>query len=329
MSQSQSTSLHRDFLSGTPWHGCKLAQLPQDASTRTYYRLQGGPQPALLMDAPPPVESLGDFVRIAEHLIGLGLSAPHILVQDIAQGLAIVEDLGTHSFTNLLQRDEAPWPLYKMAIDCLLALHAHPRATDIALPERAATLLAEVELFCDWYLPQIGRPPCPDSARREFVQIWGELFANCPQLAQDTLLMCDFHVDNLLLLPERQGVQRCGLLDFQNACLGTPIYDLISLLEDARRDVPAQVIADGMAHYRNRRGLSDTPAFEHTCTLYAAQRHTRVIGTFARLAQRDGKTAYLQHLPRLLKLLASHLQKPVLAPLRAWFTRHCPIHELE
>ena len=318
-------ALRQRFLQSSAWKNAELEAFGQDASFRQYFRLHEGPKAALLMDAPPDRESIQPFIDISQHLQKMGLSAPQIFHADTDSGFAIIEDFGDKTFTRLLIDNHDEKSLYLLATDCLLALHNHQQSTNIHhLPQREDTLLEEALLFCDWYYPKITGESCSKTTRQEFVTAWENTLAKLNG-KNSVLVLRDFHVDNTMLLLNRSGVQQCGLLDFQDAAIGPAAYDLMSLLEDARRDVSPDVFSQCMARYIEKSHVIDSKeSFTRDCAILAAQRHTRVAGVFVRLSKRDGKDLYLQHLPRITRLLNKNLKHPALGELNQWFSRYCP-----
>lgn len=308
----------RAFIAAQGWPDADVEALPADASSRRYFRLRHGWRSALVMDAPPERETVAPFLRLSAQLLDLGLSAPRVRAADIANGFVLLEDFGDATFTRLLAAGFAEAPLYALAVDALVHLHRQPRAVTAALPAYdEAALLAEVALFTDWYWPALRGQPCPAPARSAWLAAWRSVFATLPPLPA-TLVLRDYHVDNLMLLPERPGVAACGLLDFQDALLGSPAYDLVSLLEDARRDV-APALADAMrARYLQAFPALPAVRLDEACAVLGAQRHAKVAGIFVRLWRRDGKAGYLRHLPRVLALFSARLGHPLLAPVAQW-----------
>jgi len=320
------------FLAGHGWGGGTRRLLAGDASFRRYDRLGLDGRRAVLMDAPPPMEDVRPFIRVARHLKGLGLSAPEILSADLDDGFLLLEDLGDDTFTRILET--APGreaTLYELAVDVLA--HLHNRPPEEAVPEGLAPydddkLLEEADLLTDWYLPAVIGGVTPAAVRDRYRELWLELFE--PVHAQPiTLVLRDYHVDNLMVLASRDGVAACGLLDFQDAVAGAAAYDLMSLLEDARRDIDPGLKAAMQARYFSARpGLADPgparDAFEAVFAILAAQRHAKVIGIFTRLCLRDEKPDYLRHIPRLWRLLETKLQDPAMAGLKDWFDEHVP-----
>ena len=312
------------FLSDTPWKNARMEAFSQDASFRSYYRLHGGPRAALLMDAPPEKESVAPFVKIAEHLQKLSLSAPKIFGVDSSNGFALIEDFGDKTFTQLLAQGYSEKTLYLLATDCLIALHNNPDSTKVDVPQRETSFIEEVLLFCEWFYPALTGARCEKKVSDAFAEAWQGTLALRP-VEPDVLVLRDFHIDNAMLLNDREGVQRCGLLDFQDATIGPAAYDVMSLLEDARRDVSPEVFSQCLELYLEKsNAVADNAQFLDDYAIIAAQRHTRVAGVFLRLSERDGKHHYLQHVPRVIRLLRKHLNHPKLSQLHEWFTRYYP-----
>ena len=314
------------FLEGCGWGAAARRPLTGDASFRRYVRLDRGNDVAMLMDAPPPEEDVRSFALIARHLSALGYSAPEILAEDNEAGLLLLEDFGDDTYTELLASGADETALYTLAVDVLVDLHRRPVAETV--PGRLsayddALLLEEAELFTGWYLPAVLGDDAAAALSEEFRSLWGEL----PPLARavpDTLVLRDYHVDNLIRLPGREGIKVCGLLDFQDAVKGPASYDLMSLLEDARRDI-APSLADAMlARYRASIPSLDEGALDVSLAVLGAQRHCKVIGIFTRLSARDSKPGYLAHIPRVWRLLENSLADPALEKLRNWMDRHVP-----
>jgi len=313
------------FLEAAGWSGAAVTPLAADASFRSYHRVRLGGERAVLMDAPPDREKPAAFLQVAEILATLRLSAPRILAEDLAGGFLLLEDLGDRTFTRALAEGAEEAPLYRLATDTLIALHRRwDPALGAGLPAYdAESLPAETELFLDWTLPALTGETVAPIVREQFRAAWEAVLPPAFALPP-TLVLRDYHVDNLMVLPGRRGVAACGLLDFQDALLGSPAYDLVSLLQDARRDVPQAVARKMLQRYRAAFPELDTDIFEAAYWALGAQRTTRILGVFLRLDRRDGKPAYLAHLPRLWRLLGAALERPALAPLAAWFDRHVP-----
>lgn len=331
---SDRQSLISQFLATAGWGDADRGRLAGDASFRHYDRLvrrAGGAQPhnsaerAVLMDAPPPKEDVRPFVHIARHLEQMGYSAPRLLAVDEKNGLLLLEDLGDDTYTRLLAKGHDEAALYALATDVLADLNARADAIPAGLPPYDNDrLLTEVCLLTDWYMPALGRQPDP-VARAEFVRLWQQVFP-IARAVPETMVLRDFHVDNLMLL-DRPGLAACGLLDFQDAVAGPLTYDLMSLLEDARRDIDPALIAAMKERYLARLPHLDRDTFEASWAVMAAQRHAKVIGIFTRLCKRDGKPIYLGHIPRVWRLLERACAHPALADIKTWLDTHMPAAE--
>ncbi|MFD0859509.1 aminoglycoside phosphotransferase family protein [Roseovarius aquimarinus] len=303
------TALAEAFMNGTDWAGAQMAPLAGDASNRRYMRLTKDGRSAVLMDAPADRgEDVRPFVHIARHLAGMGLSAPRILAEDSAQGFLLLEDLGDDLFARVIPRDPGCEALlYGAATDALAHLHAQPLPEGLARYDPA--LMADMAaLAFEWYAGDV------DSLRRAAAH--ASMLAALAQHAADdcVLIQRDYHAENLLWLPERTGIARVGLLDFQDAMRGHPAYDLVSLLQDARRDVPQQVERDMIARYLAETGAPEAE-FDAAYHVLGAQRNLRIIGVFARLCLRDGKAHYIDLIPRVWAYLNRDLARPALADL--------------
>jgi hypothetical protein len=313
------------FLTACGWAGAERAPLPGDASFRRYCRLARSGTTTMLMDAPPPQEDVRPYLAVARHLHALDLSAPAILAAEEETGLLLIEDFGDGTFTRLLAKGEDERALYAMAIDVLIALHRRFDAGHAPWlpPYDDARLLNEAALLVDWYLPAITGRPTPAALREEYLGLWRALFP-VARGVPDSLVLRDYHVDNLMRIAGRDGLAACGLLDFQDAVLGPVTYDLVSLLEDSRREIPADIVTTMYARYCAAFPSLDRAAFDASFAVLGAQRHCKVIGIFTRLCRRDGKPRYLAHIPRLWRLLDGNFRNPVLAPVKAWLDRHIP-----
>lgn len=346
----------RDFIERSGWQAATVRHLKGDASTRRYARLTLPGRTALLMDAPrqpdgPPIrdgrpysriahlaEDVVPYVAIGAGLRGLGLSAPRIHAQDLKRGLLLIEDLGDRVFGDEVKRGASQYDLWCAAVDVLLALRRTPLprvlpvgdGTSYALPAFDREALAiETELLVDWYVPALTGAPASEVQRAEFGARWNEVFDRLLRLPQMPVLR-DYHSPNLIWIPEREGVARVGVIDFQDALIGHPAYDLVSLLQDARLDVDEKLEAELYDHYVAR-ARKDDPAFDEEAFAFAyralgAQRNTKILGIFTRLAHRDGKPAYLQHIPRIWRYLERDLAHATMRSLRAWYDSHLPDH---
>lgn len=300
------------FLSDAGWGAAGRAALAGDASARRYERLALDRRRAVLMDASPGLgESTERFARMARWLSGHGYSAPEILGEDHAEGFLLLEDLGDALFARLLAADpprEAE--LYAAATDFLVDLHRHP-APDFIAPLDAAGLADLAALMPRWYLTGIGAAGNPQA--EAVPDLIGAAFDRLGDGRIVTALR-DFHAENLIWLPERSGHARLGLLDFQDAVATHPAYDLVSLLQDARRDVSEATEAAMIARYVAARAL-EPASFGAIYALLGAQRALRIAGIFARLTLRDGKAHYLDYLPRVWRCLDRNLAHPALGDL--------------
>jgi len=342
----------RQFIAESGMGEAQRRRMAGDASTRTYDQFLSGEKSCVLMNAPrrpdgPPVrggkpysavahlaESVTPFVAMAKGLREQGLSAPEIFHADLEQGLLLLEDLGDERLTT----GDPPGPIaerYEAAVDVLLALHgrrlldALPVAPHVEYKIPAydiGAFLIEAELLLDWYLPRLGTP-ITEEARAAYQALWREALQPAIE-SPATWVLRDFHSPNLLWLPQRTELKRVGLLDFQDALMGPAAYDLASLLQDARVDVPEQVEVALLGRYvRSRRSDNsefDASSFIRNYVALAAQRASKILGIFTRLDARDGKPQYLRHMPRVWAYLQRSLAHPSLAPLNEWYSRHVP-----
>jgi aminoglycoside/choline kinase family phosphotransferase len=319
--------LARAWKPGSPWR-----PLAADASFRRYFRIDGEPG-AVLMDAPPDKEDVRPFMAIGDYLVENGFSAPRVISADIAEGFLLLEDLGDDTFTRLIARDAGlERALYEGAIDVLVDLHrlSPPKY----LPVRGAApfelplydddaLTREVLLFTDWYLPARMQRPTPPDSGAEFEALWRAAFP-LVRSGADTLVLLDYHADNLMALPDRHGTAAVGLLDFQDGRAGPAAYDLVSLLQDCRRAVPRALEDAMLERYLSARPDVDREAFMTAYWVLGAQRNTKIIGIFTRLWKRDGKPRYPGMIPNVWSLLERGLEHPELDDLKLWFDAHCP-----
>jgi len=320
---NQRDQLLRDFLQKCAWADADRGVLAGDASFRRYDRLKRGNEAAVLMDAPPPQEDVRPFIRIGDQLCALGYSAPRILAKDVEHGFLLLEDLGDSTYARRLAEGDDEESLYALAMDVLADLHGR---TDAVPPGTPAyddeLLLTEACLLTDWYMPAVLGHEITAADHEQYRALWRDLFP-VARSVPDTLVLRDFHVDNLMLL-DRPGLTACGLLDFQDAVSGPVTYDPMSLLEDARRDIDPALIRRMKQRYLDQLPHIDRDAFAASWAVLAAQRHAKVIGIFTRLCKRDGKSGYLIHIPRVWRLLEQSLSHPVLAAVKTWLDTHMP-----
>lgn len=312
------------FLAEAGWGEAERAPLAGDASFRRYDRVRRGGGSAVLMDAPPPRNDVRPFLAIDRLLRAHGLSAPEVFAADVAAGLVLLEDLGDDTYGCVLASGGDEAALYRLAVDALIHLHRAFRPDSAVLPVfDEARALREVELLLDWYWPSLAGAPADAALRESYRSAWRAALPARNGVHQ-SLALFDFHIDNLMLLGRRTGVAACGLLDFQDAVLGPVSFDLVSLLEDARRDVPADLAESLIRHYLAAFPELDAEAFRNSYAVIGAQRSTRILGTFARLKLRDAKPGYLVHIPRVWRWLGQDLENAALKPVADWFDRHIP-----
>ncbi|HXV24538.1 MAG TPA: phosphotransferase [Alphaproteobacteria bacterium] len=312
------------FLAEAGWGEAEQAPLAGDASFRRYERIRLDGGSAVLMDAPPPLNDVRPFLAVDRLLRAHGLSAPEILAVDLAAGLVLLEDLGDDTYGRVLAQGGDEGGLYRLAVDALIHLHRTFQMEGAVVPVfDEPRAMREAELFLDWYWPVLTGAPAPDRLREEFRDAWRAVLP-LRDAAPATLVLFDFHIDNLMLLKGRPGVAACGLLDFQDAVLAPASFDLVSLLEDARRDVPADLAQSLIGHYLASFPSLEERAFRTSYAVLGAQRSTRILGTFARLKLRDSRPGYIKHIPRVWRWLGQDLANPALAPVQNWFDRHLP-----
>jgi len=343
-----------EFLAGTTYAEAAARHLQGDASTRSYARLLSKDRSAVLMNSPrqpdgPPIrdgkpysalvhlaEDVTPFVAVSAALRERGLSAPAIYALDLDRGFLVLEDLGDKVFGSEVARGRPLAELWGPAVDVLVAL-ASSGSPDLLpiegdapyrLPSYDAEAMAtEASLLIDWLWPALHGKDAPPGLAEEFAALWRPHLAEAEKADLGWVLR-DYHSPNLMWLPEREGIKRVGILDFQDALRGPLAYDLVSLLQDARLDVPEPLERELLARYCAARGAhSKYFSGEQFVSLYAtlgAQRNSKILGIFARLAKRDGKRGYLAHIPRVARYLERDLAHPALAELRRFYAREFP-----
>jgi len=325
-------SLLQQFLTNHGWGDAQQSPLKGDASNRRYIRLSCQNKTAMVMDAPPPGENVDPFIHIADFLKKQRLSAPEIIARDTNNGFLIIEDFGDDTYSRMLSHNPTcEQSLYKRALDVLI--HLHSLANDKAVPETidfydTERLLQEALLLIDWYIPVITGKPPTKAMRDDYEMVWRDVFEALSRNNTCTVLR-DYHVDNLMHVNNRDGIAACGLLDFQDALAGHPAYDVMSLLEDARRTVDADLKQDLMSYYCQafpalKTGTEARKKFDYAFAALGAGRHAKVIGIFTRLCVRDHKPVYINHIPRVWGLLETSLLHDELQPLKNWFDEHIP-----
>lgn len=302
--------LKHSFLAQTDWATAARAPLAGDASNRKYDRLTLDGRNAVLMDAPPEKgEDVRPFIAITTHLRALGLRAPEILASDEENGFLLLEDLGDDLFARVLERaPEQEETLYKAATDVLVTLHQSSPPTDIA-PYSPKVMADMAALAYSWYVLGLTDNELPEQETTFHGEIETVLAQYCPD--QSVLIQRDYHAENLLWLPDQSGTDRVGLLDYQDAMSGHPAYDLVSVLQDARRDVSPHIETQMIQYYVDQTG-ADKTAFTTAYAVLGAQRNLRILGVFARLAIASGKCGYIDLIERVWGLLLRNLDHPAL-----------------
>ena len=303
-----------EFLENAGWGGAEVEPLLGDASFRRYFRVRQGPRTAMLMDAPPPHEDPRPFLHVGKWLLQHGLRAPAIHAEHPDRGLVLIEDFGVDRMRDWLdEHAHAEEETYSRAIDALVALHSRPPGPfppyDMEVYQR------EAGLFTEWFCPMQELRVDEESYRRAWDRVLTPLL---PRQDPGVTVLRDYHAENIMLLPD--GAQ--GIIDFQDALVGHPAYDLVSLLQDARRDVDPALERRMLDRY-----LAQIDAGEHFEADYArlgAQRNAKIVGIFARLWKRDGKPRYLGMIPRVWEAMERDLRHPALAPVAGWFAANVP-----
>ena len=301
------------FLARAGWGGAVIEPVAGDASFRRYFRARLGEASAILMDAPPPHEDPRPFISIAKWLTGKGFAAPAILHDDLEQGLVLIEDFGDVRMRETVDgAPESELRLYEAAIDILVELHKHEAAPvdpyDMAVYHREAALLPE------WYTPALGIDVDIEGYRAAWDTVLAPVLEGTP-----VTVLRDYHAENIMLIPDSDTL---GLLDFQDALAGHAAYDLVSLLQDARRDVDASLETAMLDRYKRITGSGD--AFDVAYHVLGAQRNAKIVGIFTRLWKRDGKPRYPTLCPRVWRYLERDLAHPALKPVADWFDANLP-----
>ncbi|MEO0392522.1 MAG: phosphotransferase [Pseudomonadota bacterium] len=305
----------------------QLEALPADASFRRYFRVTHTDRTLLVMDAPPTHENLPAYIVVDDYLRQHGFAAPEIIATDLDHGFALIEDFGDQTYTRLLAAGGDEYALYGLAIDVLADLHQKPMpdADSSILAYDQPSLLAEAALFVDWYWDYVMGTAPSAFQYQQFMSMMGRVMGDVAQ-RRECLVLRDYHVDNLMLRADQPAgsVDSCGLLDFQDARLGARAYDLMSLLEDARRDVSDELTQAMWDRYLAQATPADRAQFDADYRALAVGRHAKILGIFVRLNRRDGKDKYLQHLPRIAQWLARSLDHPSMDEVRSFLDAECP-----
>lgn len=304
------------FLADIGWRDAAITPLAGDASFRRYFRVTLADKRAVLMDAPPPHEDPRPFTQIAQWLLQAGFRAPNIIGSDLTTGLVLLEDFGDRRMREALDiaHDHAT-ALYAQCVELLVALHRS--ATPTLPPYDRAVYQREAALFTEWYCPSIDLRVDEEAFR----QAWDTVLAAPLSDPYRVLVLRDYHAENIMLIGDQSNPQ-LGLLDFQDALIGHPAYDLVSLLQDARREVPQALETEMLTHYRAL--ALPTGDFDAAYSVLGAQRNTKILGIFTRLWKRDNKPHYLGFQARVWRYLERDLTHPALAPVKAWFDANVP-----
>jgi len=355
--ENERTTIIEEFLAQAGWAQATRAAISGDASTRSYTRLTLNNKNTVLMNAPPSAETsycppnadnnerhrlgynaiarlagpnLNAFVGVDYCLREAGLSAPEIFNFDACKGLALIEDLGDTLFTNAVTNGIDEKTLYTNATDVLLKLRdvapKPPKTPDYEmLTYDTIAMLAEVCLITDWYWPHVKKDIPSGDIINEYTSIWQEILADLS--IPKAIVLRDYHAENLLWMPERDGIKRVGLIDFQDGLIGHYAYDLVSALEDARRDVAPELAAAILNDYCNKAKRFDDfneTEFRSEYAILGAQRNAKILGIFARLINRDNKPQYQNLIPRVEAHMRNNLNHPNLTVLKTFFAKHFP-----
>lgn len=301
--------------------GHEIVAMAGDASLRSYSRIKHHNNSYILMDSSLDPESMRGFLKVGNILSGI-YSVPQIVAVDSDKHFAILEDLGDASYTKILQvNQDRERELYRHAVELLADLHrlsVDHQAHDLVL-YGDNLLLSEVLLLVDWYYPFLHGKEISDKLRKEFIDLWVDIFSQI-HFKDSCLVLRDYHADNLMWLHNRNGIQKVGLLDFQDAVIGSYAYDLVSLLEDARRDVDSAVVEEMLSLYI-KTGSVDQDKFINDYNILGAQRNSKILGIFVRKFIRDKDVRYLAFLPRVFAYLYNDLNHPILKPMKEWFIK--------
>ena len=308
-----------EFLDEAGWGGAAVEPLVGDASFRRYFRVRNGEMTAMLMDAPPPHEDPGPFLHVGKWLCEHGMRAPRIYAERPAQGLVLIEDFGADRMRDWLDANpDGEEQVYARAIDALVALHRKPPGP--FEPYDREVYQREAGLFLEWYCPAMKL--AVDEAG--WTAAWDQVLA--PLLSRQdpgVTVLRDYHAENIMLLrADEDGGGEQGLIDFQDALVGHPAYDLVSLLQDARRDVPVELERRMLDRYQAQ--VEPGPEFQADYARLGAQRNAKIVGIFARLWLRDGKARYLTMIPRVWEAMERDLADPALSPVADWFAANIP-----
>jgi len=304
----------------------KLKPIKSDASFRKYFRvyIRNQKRNLLLVNSPKKTENNLGYLKATNIFEKINLSVPKIISFNISKGSFLIEDFGINTYTNSLKNGESEYKLYNLATDILIYINNQSKNLKKKLPQYTnKKLIEESMLFLEWYWPAIHKNKPKKDVVNEFIKIWNNLL-NKNLRTKKVLVHRDFHIDNLFFLKDRKGLKACGLIDFQDAVIGPTSYDLVSLLEDARRNVNKEVIFKMYNKFVRKLSKKQKEDFVKEYKVLATNRHLKVIGIFTRLCKRDKKNSYLKHIPRLWKLIEYNLNFYSLSELNKWINEFFP-----
>lgn len=320
--QPRENALHQWLNTIYPSQDFTLKPLAGDASFRRYYRLHLAGTSLVIMDSPPDRVKLAPFVYIRTLLAEHNIITPHIYVLDEVLGFAILEDFGDILLCQALSQLPTH-PLYESAIEILTHMqHSASQGTMQLETFDQAFMLQELSLFYDWFLHQyLGLDLAADE--RELLNATFQMLTTQIASQPKALIHRDYHSRNIMLLEETSLLApKFGIIDFQDAMIGPIAYDLVSLLKDCYIHLPREELNHWLQHFyaRSTQAQQYTFAeFQRAFDWCGLQRHLRVLGTFARLHLRDGKSNYLNDLPRTYQYVITCLKDyPEFQTFREW-----------
>ncbi len=320
--------LKSQFLKRLNLDNYSVVPIVADASYRKYYRIAQGDSSFIVMDSVPFYENNEAFVKLAKHLIAQSFSAPNIYNYDAENGFLIIEDFGDISFNKLLTNVskyssyKGVEEVYKNLIDSLISLHKSEKPSDLD-HYSDDILLQELRMFTDWYVPVVSGNALNQNQIDSYLTIWKSIL-KFARVFEEVLVLRDFHVDNLLYLEKNEGLKKIGIIDFQDALIGSPIYDIVSLLEDARSDVQQKTREEAVNYYLEQNPFVPRKDFLAVYNILGAQRNSRILGLFAKKAI-EGDSRYMKYVPRVKGYLDNNLNHPLLAPLKSWISKNLSI----
>ena len=300
----------------------KIKAISSDASFRKYFRVAD----KILMDADPTlVDDLDAFINIDNLLISISLNAPKIYSIDKENGFLLLEDLGDNLFSKVLNANNEE-SLYKKAIDILIYLHNRNinqfSKNNLVENYSDEKLISETELFIEWYIKGHLNIKINENQINEFKEIFSKIITSL-QLKYDTLVLRDFHVDNLVLQHSRSGLRQVGLLDFQDAVLGQSSYDLISLIEDVRRPISSELKTSLIKYFIDATGYN-SEQLDNEMAFYSVQRNLKILGIFCRLSIRDQKSQYMKFNDNAWQFINNNLKNPLMIDIYKWLKLNLP-----